>query len=194
MRLYLVRHGESEGNKRRLIFGSADFPLTCLGQRQAAEAGEKMREISISHCYSSTLMRAAETARICLSGRDVPITYHDELREQHMGEFEEGGFQELTERYPDSFPAMMANWVENPPLGGESFREVFRRVTGFVQEVLERGEDAMIVAHNGPLSMLAVWLMDAPMECVENFYFLHGCYTSFIIKKNRRNVLEFFNK
>lgn len=194
MRLYLVRHGESEGNRRRLIFGSADFPLTELGRRQAGEAGEKLKDTGIVHCYSSNLLRAAETARICLSGREVPITYHEELREQHMGEFEEGGFLELAERYPEQFPAMMENWVKNPPVGGESFCEVFERVTGFVQKVIDKGEDAMIVAHNGPLSMLGVWLMDAPVECVENFYFLHGCYSSFIIGEKRRNVLEYFNK
>ena len=194
MRLYLVRHGESEGNKRRLIFGSADFPLTKLGEKQAREAGEKLKGVAVAHCYASTLIRAAETARICLSGREVPITYHDELREQHMGEFEEGGFLELAERYPEQFPAMMENWVKNPPVGGESFCEVFERVTGFVQKVIDKGEDAMIVAHNGPLSMLGVWLMGAPMECVENFYFLHGCYSSFIIGEKRRNVLEYFNK
>ena len=44
MILYLVRHGQSEGNVKRYFHGQTDYPLTDLGRRQAQEVAEKLRE------------------------------------------------------------------------------------------------------------------------------------------------------
>ena len=69
MYLYLVRHGQSEGNARRLFFGHTDYPLTALGREQARQAADKLRAVSFSRCVASDLLRAWETAEICVGSR-----------------------------------------------------------------------------------------------------------------------------
>ena len=68
MRLYLARHGESEGNVRRLFYGITDLALTARGREQARELGSKLAGIPLARCLSSPLSRAAETARLALAG------------------------------------------------------------------------------------------------------------------------------
>lgn len=88
MKLYLVRHGESECNVQRRLYGRTDCSLTEKGCRQAREVGEKLAGEHIDLCISSPLIRAAETARLALAGRSVRIELDDGLMEQDMGEFE----------------------------------------------------------------------------------------------------------
>ena len=71
MKLYLVRHGESECNVQRRLYGRTDCSLTEKGCRQAREVGEKLAGEHIDLCISSPLIRAAETARLALAGRSV---------------------------------------------------------------------------------------------------------------------------
>ena len=71
MYLYLVRHGQSDGNERQLFFGSSDHPLTQLGREQARQAADKLREVSFTRCVSSDLARCWDTAELCLQGRNV---------------------------------------------------------------------------------------------------------------------------
>ena len=52
-RLYLVRHGESECNVQRRLYGRTDCSLTEKGCRQAREVGEKLRDEKIDLCISS---------------------------------------------------------------------------------------------------------------------------------------------
>ncbi|MBQ8831845.1 MAG: histidine phosphatase family protein [Oscillospiraceae bacterium] len=197
MRLYLIRHGESVGNQHRLIFGHSDHPLTDAGIGHAQEAAEKLKDVKISCCYTSTLQRASRTAEICFGGRDIPMVYSDALREQFMGHWEDWTFEDLTDRYPNEFSAMMTDWTHNPPMGGESFDEVYSRVTAYVDEIIARDEDAAIVAHNGPLSMIVTYLLGLNKQSVESFYFFHGCYSVIVVGNGYRknlNTLECFNK
>lgn len=66
MRLYFIRHGESESNSSGLITGQQDVPLTENGRQQARLAGQNIREkaIMIDHIISSPLQRAQDTARL----------------------------------------------------------------------------------------------------------------------------------
>ncbi len=197
MRLYLIRHGESEGNRLRLIFGHADPPLTENGIEHAQLAAEKLKDISVSCCYTSTLKRASHTAEICFGNHNIPIIYLDDLREQYMGDWENRTFDDLTAQYPIEFPAMMNDWIHNAPLNGEHFDEVYNRVTACVDEIIQKGKDAAIVAHNGPLSMLTAYLLGLDKAYVERFYFLHGCYSCFIIGEGYKKdltTLACFNK
>ena len=87
MKIYFVRHGESEGNAKRELYGTRDYPLTEKGIADAKLVGEKLRDVPITRCYTSTLARAYTTAELALAGRDIEITRHDELMEQHFGIF-----------------------------------------------------------------------------------------------------------
>lgn len=193
MKLYFARHGESEGNARLLLYGWTDFPLTGQGREDGALLHEKLLGAEIKRCYASTLVRAAETARLALAGRDVPIDYLDGLREQFMGEFEDTSFTELLEKRPDVVKTMLEDWTTYPPPGGETYAQLQKRVYPCLDEIIERGEDALIVAHNGPLCAIFAKLLDVEPRSIDKFWFKHGCYSCVDIKDGRIR-LEYFNR
>ena len=88
MKLYLVRHGETDWNKVKRIQGQVDIPLNQFGKRLAEETAEGLRDIPFDLCISSPLSRAHETARIILEGRDVPIITDARIGEMAFGEYE----------------------------------------------------------------------------------------------------------
>ncbi|MEK1831722.1 histidine phosphatase family protein [Priestia megaterium] len=61
--LYLIRHGQTDWNKNKLIQGHADIPLNEAGKQQAKRVAERFRDIHIDVIYTSDLLRAQETAR-----------------------------------------------------------------------------------------------------------------------------------
>lgn len=86
--LYLVRHGQTIFNLKRIIQGWSDSPLTQLGCDQAARAGMflRARGIGPDHAYTSTLHRTEQTIANLWPG----LTYErlDGLREWFFGDFE----------------------------------------------------------------------------------------------------------
>ena len=86
--LYIMRHGRTDWNVRQKLQGRTDIPLNDEGRAMAEKAREEYRETPLDLCYCSPLSRAEETARIVLSGRDIPIIRDDRLREMSFGAFE----------------------------------------------------------------------------------------------------------
>ncbi len=86
--LYLVRHGQTIFNPKRIIQGSSDSPLTQLGCDQAARAGMflRARGIEPDHAYTSTLHRTEQT----IANLSPGLAYErlDGLREWFFGDFE----------------------------------------------------------------------------------------------------------
>ena len=72
--LYLVRHGQTIFNLKRIIQGWSDSPLTQLGCDQAARAGMflRARGIGPDHAYTSTLHRTEQTSRSTAKSRPSP--------------------------------------------------------------------------------------------------------------------------
>ena len=193
MRLYFARHGESEGNVKRLFYGVTDLALTDRGREQARELGEKLAGIHIERCLASPLSRAAETARLALAGRDVPLELCDGLKEQHMGDFENKDYARLLEEFPEQVTGMLEDWSLFPPPGGESYEQVYGRTGAVIRSVLERGEDTLIVGHNGALATIFVRLLDMQPKAVNHIWLLHGCYSSIVIGSGMTR-LEYFNR
>ena len=135
MKLYMIRHGESECNLQRRLYGRTDCALTDKGCRQARESGEKLRGVEIARCIASPLIRAAETARLAFPDRRVPIELDDRLVEQYMGDFEDKPFEDMLREQPELVNAMLADWTQVVPPGGESFEDQCRRVAAFLDEV-----------------------------------------------------------
>ena len=73
MKLYLIRHGETDYNKMKRNQGQIDIPLNEYGRELAEKTAEGLRGISFDLAYTSPLSRAKETAQIVLQGRKDPL-------------------------------------------------------------------------------------------------------------------------
>ncbi|KAF7778559.1 hypothetical protein Agabi119p4_2904 [Agaricus bisporus var. burnettii] len=88
-RVYLVRHGETDGNRNKIIQGQLDIPLNKIGLEQAARVADVLRVIKFDVALSSDLSRAKETAAAIL--REQPglaLQEQEDLRERFMGDLE----------------------------------------------------------------------------------------------------------
>lgn len=78
-KLILMRHGQSEWNKKNLFTGWVDIPLSKEGIEESVRGGEKIRSIPIDVIFTSTLQRAQMTVTLALlhheSGK-VPVFLH----------------------------------------------------------------------------------------------------------------------
>ncbi|QWC00689.1 histidine phosphatase family protein [Mycoplasmatota bacterium] len=102
MKIYLIRHGQTDANKNSIIQGRADNPLNETGRMQAKETAKYLLDqgIDFDYCVSSPLDRAIETAEIIKNTMKLDLKTHieDDLIERDFGDFdgnqiEEGYFQ-----------------------------------------------------------------------------------------------------
>ena len=100
MKILLVRHGETNYNKNKLIQGHSDIELNETGRNQATSAGEKLSAHNIDYAFSSPLKRAVETARLMLDNSNnsqnisKEVTADERLIEKFFGDFEGSTFDE----------------------------------------------------------------------------------------------------
>lgn len=71
MRIYIIRHGETEWNKLGRLQGRTDIPLNETGRELTRRVGYALRDIPFSRVISSPLGRAVETARLVLEGQKM---------------------------------------------------------------------------------------------------------------------------
>ncbi|MCE5235211.1 MAG: histidine phosphatase family protein [Clostridiaceae bacterium] len=193
MNLFLARHGECDGNALRLFFGRTDYPLTERGLSHADMLREKFASIPVSAVYASRLKRSYETAEIAMRGKTVSFSRLEELNEQDMGPLEGLTYEDAMAQNPDELPKMLGDWTRFSPPGVESFQAVSERVLRALRGIINKGEDALIVSHNGPLSILSAHLLGLDLEKARLFYYEHGAYTLFRIDE-RGASLRCFNK
>ena len=197
MFLYLVRHGQSVGNERQLFFGWSDHPLTQLGKEQARQAARMLKDVNFTRCVSSDLIRAWDTAQICVEGRGIAVEADSALREQDLGALEDLTFDQAHERHGEAFSRMLADWVHVDPPGGESVAHMKRRVGACVDDIVRRGEDALIVAHNGSLSLILSHFGLAKENELMNhdyhWFFRHGTYSAVRVEETGAELV-YFNK
>ena len=96
MKVYLVRHGETEYNKNHLVQGHTNIPLNETGIMQAKEAAKHLVGVKLDAAYSSTMDRAHDTCRYMLdnSGHEnLNITRDERVIEKHYGKFEEATYE-----------------------------------------------------------------------------------------------------
>lgn len=135
MRIYLVRHGETEWNRIRRFQGRSDLPLNPKGIKQVKALALALKDKPLTAIYTSPLIRAVETARLInVFHPSTPIFEEKGFIEMDLGEFDGMNVRDWAEQYPDVQKA----WHENPASvkmpGGESLMEVQVRA----KEALER--------------------------------------------------------
>jgi broad specificity phosphatase PhoE len=110
----------------------------------------------------SPFRRAVETARLALDGRDVPLVVLDELRELCLGDWEGCTVDEIRARDGDPYVAWLRAPHDCPPPGGEPLPVVAERVRAAVARIAAAhpdGDDVLVVAHGGVISVYACLLL-----------------------------------
>ena len=143
MRVYIVRHGESETNKAHRWTGWLDVPLTEKGIEDAAKAGSLLADVKFDKLYSSDLVRAKKTLETALPGREYETSHL--LREVSVGNIAGKPIIAFT----DEEKALMV--VKGyAAFGGETKEEFRGRVEGFMKMLEGSGEETVgIFCHAG---------------------------------------------
>ncbi len=162
-RLYLIRHGQSAGNAEGRFGGHSPTPLSELGKQQAEITAKSLAKERIDAIYSSDLLRAVNTAEPLAGLLNLPVIKTDAFRERHVGVLEGLTFDESKEQYPNDYYALINRNIQHVITKGESYRQLLRRATGALNEILQihRGEKIAIFSHTGAICYLTLYLMGA---------------------------------
>lgn len=139
MKIYLIRHGETDQNKCKCLQGRSDIELNEYGRELARKTAEGLKDIPFDIIFTSPLKRARETAEIIRGTRDIPIVLEERIQEISFGEYEGLCYGKENYSIPDKDFMNFFNKpqdYETPP-GGESLQEVITRTGGFLQEILQ---------------------------------------------------------
>lgn len=140
MKLYLIRHGETDWNIVKRLQGATDIPLNENGEALARETAEGLKEIPFDMVFTSPLKRAYRTAEIVKGNREIPLIVEERIREICFGDYE--GLVSKSEGYsiPDQdfkFFFTKTDCYKTPP-NGEPIESLLERTNEFLEELKKR--------------------------------------------------------
>lgn len=168
MKLYLVRHGETDWNAKGTLMGWADIPLNANGIKQAETLRDKIIEsgLEFDAVYSSPLQRAAKTAQIVAP--NSPIIYSDALKERNVGQFQGHPMCELFDNKIDFLDIKLNSGAFEV----EPIREFHARATAFLLDLSKshpQNAKILVVTSSGVMKRLASILTKTLPQDIPNF-------------------------
>ena len=147
MKLYLIRHGESEANAKRVHAGWHTVHLTERGIKQAKKIGEYLNGISFDKIYSSDLVRAMETAEAALPESEYETD--ERLREVNVGKVVGKGRDECAAEYGEPY-INARKYRDYTIFGGECENDLISRAKSFIADPkLREYERVAVFTHEG---------------------------------------------
>lgn len=150
-RLYLLRHGQTEFNVKKLVQGRCDSPLTDLGRKQAGMAAAWLKDHDVvpDKVVSSPLGRAMDTASLVateLLGLDAEVEPCEGIIERSYGTFEEGPHDALPTDVWDPGEELV-------PFGGEGSHALQERMVGTLTNLMGAdGIETLLAVSHGSAS------------------------------------------
>ena len=173
--LVLVRHGQSEWNKKNLFTGWKNPDLTTQGINEATSAGIELKDkdYQFDIMFTSDLLRAQKTGEIILeqlSVKNLPTVKHQALNERNYGDLSGLNKDEARKKWGDEQVHIWRRSFDTPPPGGESLKDTSARVLPyFKKEILPQllqGNNVLITAHGNSLRSLVMELDQLTKEQV----------------------------
>lgn len=156
MKIVLIRHGITLTNTKN-IFSPDDEPLSEDAYPGLDLLKETLKNYPFKKVYASPLVRTVQTAEY-LGLKNLRFDLR--LKEYEFGIFKGLTFSQAEEKYPEAAWAWINSQAEVAPPDGETARKHFARVSAFLEEILSKGEDCIIVTHYGTVTMALAWALD----------------------------------
>lgn len=142
VKVFIVRHGETDYNRQRKMQGYQEIPLNDHGIQQASQLADRLLDEQIDRIICSDLRRAVMTGCIVAARIRAPMTYDAGLRERDPGDLVEGAY--------DDAPAFFTDPTYTPP-NGESVPAFRQRVRDTFNRIAaahaDQAEEILVVAH-----------------------------------------------
>lgn len=181
MKVYFVRHGQSEANLNKCFAGQTDSKLTEAGRAQAEAIRPILADIPFDKVYSSDLSRAHNTQKIALPDYEAETTKL--LREINVGNLAGKSIPEFAAQHGGVSPTAKSG--DYTPYSGENRQMLDARVRQFLDMLEKQPYEAVAVfAHRGVLMSVlrnVLGIKDLPNRAV----FCDNCTV---------NVLEYNGK
>lgn len=151
MRLILIRHGKTEANEKHLYCGSTDISLSDAGKRELEDLKQTQEypDISALRIMTSGKKRCNETLSVLLG--EVSFETDPDFCEMDFGAFEMRSYEEM-KNDPDYIAWITGDNESNVAPGGESGVMMTQRVLRGLGNLLEKGEDTLLVTHGGVIA------------------------------------------
>jgi len=190
--IFLVRHGETEANKKKLLFGHLDWNLNKTGISQIKNCSKKLNQITkgkdIHLIITSTLLRAKNSAKIINKKLKIKktITMKD-ISEKSEGILEGKTYKEFKETDYKNY----RKWLKDPlnfrPKKGESIADLNKRVLRAYKFLRKKysGKNIIIVAHSGPIKLMLLNILGTDIKKFWNIRVDCGSISIITISKNQ---------
>jgi alpha-ribazole phosphatase len=181
----LVRHGEPDECVRSRCYGRLDVSLSPWGREQMLRARHLLGEGQVSAIYSSPSRRALESAGLLAQCR-TPVKVERGFSEIDFGELEGLSYDEIAERFPETYGAWMNRPTEVTFPGGETFSDMTARVRKAFDEVRRAHNDevVVIVSHAGVNRIVLATVLGLDLRRIFRLDQAYACV----------NVIDYFGK
>lgn len=172
--IYLVRHGQSCWNLQNKFTGSVNIPLNANGRAQARALADTFAKLNLDIVYTSSLIRAQETALLALESYaktcqfiddqsktiqgNLPIIVDSRLNERGYGELQGMNKDDAREKFGVEQVQLWRRAYADVPPAGESLAMTVARVNEFAEQILfeqlNSGLDIAIFAHGNSIRAL----------------------------------------
>jgi broad specificity phosphatase PhoE len=154
--IFLVRHGECEGNIKGMFRGRADFSLNKRGLIQAQDLARELKSFPLKHIYTSPLSRARQTAEAIGQQCGIEVQVEEQFNNIELGSWEGRFMKEIAELYPKEWEL----WIHNPEKlrvkNMETLYDVQKRTKTCLDNLASKhdGETLAVVSHRAVLKPL----------------------------------------
>lgn len=165
MKIYMMRHGQSQSNANKIVTGRQESPLTIIGEHQAKDAGDHLKDANIGLIICSPLERALATAKIIAKQIGYPasaIVVDSDLTERSLGELENKSYAKN--------PRMNGNFPETEMIKGiETLDHFHSRVSHGLRKIIAqaKNKNILIVGHINVGRML--WVITKGLKPIQMY-------------------------
>ncbi|MBU3942815.1 histidine phosphatase family protein [Patescibacteria group bacterium] len=189
-KLFLLRHFKSQWNLENRFSGWTDMPISEIGKKDASKKAKQVFKFKIDEIYTSPLFRNLDTVvRLLEAGKQkypifiprdggrkqkwgdffegpknyIPVYVTENLNERHYGSLEGLNKEEIIKKYGEEKVHLWRRSYEvAPPGGGESLKDVCKRVNPFYKKYIEKslkeGKNILVVGSHNSLRAIVKYV------------------------------------
>ena len=172
MNIYLLRHGQTEENRKGSYYGNLDISLNAVGIAQGNKAKDFFKDIKLDKVYVSHKKRTLEMAKLVMGQKGIEIIVDERINETNFGGFEGKTYEEIQRLYPKECLDWQDDWKEFVPPNGESYIQLSNRVKSFMEHIKKLEYDNILIcSHSGVIRAMYCYIMNENIDLFWKF----GC-------------------